>query len=620
MANIKVLPPNISNKIAAGEVVERPASVVKELVENAIDARSSDITVTIEAGGKSLIQVADDGIGMEKEDALLALKRHATSKLSSIDDLTLIETLGFRGEALPSIASVSKLELMTRTKDALQGTKVTVEGGTVESVKECGCSPGTRVSVRDLFYNVPARLKFLKTETTEMNHISNQVTWAALAHPTVKFKLIHDNRTLLDVRPCESIIQRIQLVYSRKFADNLLEFETENPEFQIRCFVGKPDFNKANRHYQLFFLNRRPIKSRLIGAALNEALKPITPKDRYPVVFIFIKLDPEEVDVNVHPAKTEVRFKNERSVYSQVVKTLQSCIYRHKYIPEMKSQEDKGVKGQRGKEVKGQRGKGIKGQKGEGVKRQKGQSGKWVSGQRDERTSGKGKRTTGNRQSSPKSIKKRLSKVRKTSEQIPKDTKLQLLDIGNVQLKTCLFDTYITAETEDEVYFIDQHVASERVLYERFVNQLNENGIPTQGLLLPVTIELAPAQLEVYKENAELLEEIGFDIELFGGQTILVRAVPSTLSNKLIAQTVTDLIDKLSDEENLDPDLNLQKNALITLACGSAVKAGDKLSYKEMIDLVKELSKTKLPFNCPHSRPIIAKMSRSEIEKRFNRK
>ena len=591
MAVIKVLPPNISNKIAAGEVVERPASVVKELVENAIDAISPNITITVEAGGKSLIQVADNGIGMDKEDALLALERHATSKLSSIEDLMSIETLGFRGEALPSIASVSRLELMTRTKDALQGTKVTVEGSVVKSVQECGCSPGTRISVRNLFYNVPARLKFLKTQSTEMSHISNQVTWAALAHPTIKFNLIHNNRTLLDVRPCESIIQRIHLLYGREFADNLLEFETENPDFQIHCFIGKPDFTRANRNYQLFFMNRRPIRSKLIGAALNEAVGSMTPKDRYPVAFLFLKLDPEEVDVNVHPAKTEVRFKNERAVYSQVVKTLQNCIYRHKYIPEIKSNTEDTERTRKTRKA-------------------------------DEqviRKAGKPKLSISTK-SGTTTFKEQLSQVRRTSEQIPEGTKLQLLDIGDVQLKTCLFDTYIVAETENELYFIDQHVASERVLYERYVNQLNENGIPTQGLLLPVTIELSPAQLSVFKEHTELLEKVGFDIELFGGQTILVRTVPSTLPNKLIAQTVTELIDKLSDEENLDPDLNVQENTLIILACRSAVKAGDKLSYKEMVDLVKELSQTRLPFNCPHSRPIIAKMSKSEIEKRFNRR
>lgn len=605
MGSIKVLPPNISNKIAAGEVVERPASVVKELVENSIDARSSDITVKVEAGGKSLIQVADNGIGMDKEDALLALERHATSKLSSIDDLTSIQTLGFRGEALPSIASVSEFELMTRTKGVLQGTKIKVEGGTINSVQECGCSPGTRISVRNLFFNVPARLKFLKTQATEMNHISNQVTWSSLAHPTIKFKLIHNNRTLLDVRPCESIIQRIQLIYGREFADSLLEFETENPEFKIHCFVGKPDFTKSNRNYQLFFLNRRTIKSKIIGAALNEALGSITPKDRYPVVFIFIELDPEEVDVNVHPAKTEVRFKNERAVYSQIVKTLQSFIYRHKYIPEIKSQEESSDES-------------AEAERTEQEERPKKQ---WTTDRnRQFRKSQSQVNTKANRTRKSESIRTQLSKVRRTTEQVPEGTKLQLLDIGDVQLKTCLFDTYITAETEDEVYFIDQHVASERVLYERFVNQLSENGIPTQGLLLPVTIELSPAQLEVFKERKELLKEIGFDIELFGGKTILVRAVPSTLPNKLIAQTVKELIDKLSDEENLEPDLDLQKNALITLACSSAVKAGDKLSYREMLDLVKELSKTRLPFNCPHSRPIIAKMDKSEIDKRFDRK
>jgi len=613
MGVIKVLPPNISNKIAAGEVVERPASVVKELVENSIDAMSSNITVTIEAGGKSLIRVTDNGKGMDKEDAVLALERHATSKLTSIEDLVTIQTLGFRGEALPSIASVSEFELMTRTKDVLQGTKITMEGGVVKSVQECGCSPGTRISVRNLFYNVPARLKFLKTQTTEMNHINNQVMWSALAHPTIHFKLLHNNRSLLDVRPCESIIQRIHLLYGKELAENLFEFETENPDFQIHCFVGKPDYTKANRNYQLFFLNRRPIKSKIIGAAINEALGNVTPKDRFPVVFMFIKLNPEEVDVNVHPAKTEVRFKNERSVYSQIVKTLQSCIYQHKYIPEMKS--DIPTTETDELEQTDSSSTAVDSSPLDKSREFRSRSSK-VSP-----ASSHSKRDSERRvPQRTEDFKDQLSKIRRTQEQIPQETKLELLDIGNVQLKTCVFDTYIIAETENELYFIDQHVASERVLYERYIDQLNENGIPTQGLLLPVTIELTQAQLEVFKEHEDLLEKIGFDIELFGGQTILIRAVPSTLPNKIITQTVTELIDKLSNEEELDTNLNLQENALITLACKSAVKAGDKLSFKEMVELIKDLSQTRSPFNCPHSRPIIAKMDKTEIEKRFERK
>ena len=272
--------------------------------------------------GKRLIRVSDNGIGMEREDALLALERHATSKVNRIEDLACIHTFGFRGEALASIASVSQFELLTRTADALEGTKVDVEGGVFRSVQESGCSPGTHMSINNLFYNVPARLKFLKTDTTEMNHITNQVTWAALAHPKIHFSLTHNGRSILDVRACDSYLERVRLLYGREFAENLIEFTEELPDLKMYGLLGKPEFTKPNREYQLFFLNQRPIRSRIIGAALTEALDAMVAKDRQPVALLFLTLDPETVDVNVHPAKIEVRFRNERTIYSGVVRML----------------------------------------------------------------------------------------------------------------------------------------------------------------------------------------------------------------------------------------------------------------------------------------------------------
>ena len=316
MPKIRILSADVANKIAAGEVVERPASVVKELIENAIDAESTSIRVEIRAGGKSLIRVSDNGTGMEREDALLALERHATSKVSNIEDLENIVTFGFRGEALASIASVSQFELLTRTADAVQGTKISVDGGVFRSVEESGCSPGTHISINNLFYNVPARLKFMKTETTEINHITKQVTWAALAHPKIHFVLSHNGRTVLDVRACESNLERARLVYGKEFADNLIEFSEALPDFKLSGMIGKPDFTKPNREYQLFFMNKRPIRSNMIGAALKEGLSATVQKDRQAVALLFMTLEPNTVDVNVHPAKIEVRFRNERTMSS----------------------------------------------------------------------------------------------------------------------------------------------------------------------------------------------------------------------------------------------------------------------------------------------------------------
>ena len=337
MPKIKILSADVANKIAAGEVVERPASVVKELIENAIDAGSTSIRVEIRAGGKRLIRVSDNGIGMQREDALLALERHATSKVNRMEDLERIHTFGFRGEALASIASVSQFELLTRTADALEGTKVDVEGGVFRSVQESGCSPGTHMSINNLFYNVPARLKFLKTDTTEMNHITNQVTWAALAHPKIHFSLTNNGRSSLDVRSCDSYLERVRLLYGREFAENLIEFTEELPDLKMYGLLGKPEFTKPNREYQLFFLNQRPIRSRIIGAALTEALNAMVAKDRQPVALLFLTLEPETVDVNVHPAKIEVRFRNERTIYSGVVRMLRDALHKTKYIPKIET-------------------------------------------------------------------------------------------------------------------------------------------------------------------------------------------------------------------------------------------------------------------------------------------
>ncbi len=620
MPKIKILSADVANKIAAGEVVERPASVVKELIENAIDAGSTSIRVEVRAGGKRLIRVSDNGLGMEREDALLALERHATSKVNRIEDLARIHTFGFRGEALASIASVSQFELLTRTADALEGTKVDVEGGVFRSVQESGCSPGTHMSANNLFYNVPARLKFLKTDTTEMNHIANQVTWAALAHPKIHFSLTHNGRSILDVRSCDSYLERVRLLYGREFAENLIEFTEALPDLKMYGLLGKPEFTKPNREYQLFFLNQRPIRSRIIGAALTEALDAMVAKDRQPVALLFLTLEPETVDVNVHPAKIEVRFRNERTIYSGVVRMLRDALHKTKYIPKIETpiEPTHAEENTKNRDVSLPRGGSTPGspsgtgQRTTSIPQAHRMQTPPVTPQETEDTDQASEAQTPS--TSPEIV------VQPPQQQIADDANLRLLDFENVQLKTNLFKTYIVVEAGDKIFFIDQHVAAERVLYERFVNQVKTDGIPVQGLLLPVTLEVTPQQLGVLKIHGDIFKKLGFDLEEFGGNTILIRAIPSSLPTRIAAQTVTDLLDKLPEEPHTDVQLpEAIDNALITLACKSAVKAGDTLDTKEMMNLIKELSEAKLPFNCPHSRPIIVEMGRDELERRFHR-
>ena len=622
---IRILPPDISNKIAAGEVVERPASVVKELVENAIDAKSTKVSVEIRAGGKRLISVSDNGAGMSREDALIAIERHATSKISTVEDLETIQTFGFRGEALPSIASVSQFELLTRTPDAVEGTKIAVEGGVVRPVQASGCSPGTHITVNNLFHNVPARLKFLKSDATELNHITNQVMWAALANPQTQFSLSHNNRSLVDVRACESYIERIRLLYGREFAENLIEFDADLPNLHLHCFIGKPDFTKANRNYQLFFLNRRPIRSKVLGAALSEAMRSMIPKDRHVVAFLFLTMSGQHVDVNVHPAKIEVRFQNERSLYSGVVRLLHSGIYKNKYIPKMESQEGKTEAAQdstpEGRDIPttfppqrprieldtpAARSSSFPREHRESI--QPDSTPTTATPIRPEAPDPQGETL-------------QVESVQRPQQPIPEGTELQLLDFEGVQLKTNLFNTYIVAEGGDRVFLIDQHVAAERVLYERYVEQLKTDGIPVQGLLLPVTIEATPQQLTTLEDHSEIFEKLGFDVERFGGRTILVRSIPATLPTGLVNATVTDLLDGIGG--TITPNiehLEVQDKALIMLACKSAVKAGDVLTMEEMVKLIKDLSQAKLPLNCPHARPIIVEIHQNELESRFKRR
>lgn len=628
MPKIKILSADVANKIAAGEVVERPASVVKELIENALDAESTSVRVEIRAGGKRLIRVSDNGTGMEREDALLALERHATSKVSRIEDLENIHTFGFRGEALASIASVSQFELHTRTADAINGTKINVDGGVFRSVEESGCSPGTHISINNLFHNIPARLKFLKTDTTEMNHIIKQVTWAALAHPNIHFSLTHNGKSIIDVRACDSNIERARLLYGKEFADNLIEFNEELPDFKLSGMLGKPDFSKSTREYQLFFLNQRPIQSRMLGAALKEALGATIQKDRQAVAFLFLTLEPDTVDVNVHPAKIEVRFRNERTIFSGIVKMIRNVINKEKFIPKIQTQptsdrkveaEDKQVDTFQPTTTPQRRPiQPISTRKtAEPIETTQPEITPMESTEPDTVAT---QPTVEVDEIPTPDVEVTKKVVQPPQQQIPEGAKLKLLDFENVELKTNLFKTYIVAEGTDKIYFIDQHVAAERVLYERFVNQIKADGIPVQGLLLPVTVEVTPQQIATLKTHGELFSKLGFDIEEFGANTILIRAIPATLPTRTASQTIADLLDKLPEQPHTEVEIpKALDDALITLACRSAVKAGDTLDSKEMINLIRELSEAKLPFNCPHSRPIIIEMGRDELERRFHR-
>ena len=429
--------------------------------------------------------------------------------------------------------------------------------------------------------------------------------------------------------PAISHLERVRLLYGKEFAENLIEFTEELPDLKVYGLLGKPEFTKPNREYQLFFLNQRPIRSRIIGAALTEALDAMVAKGRQPVALLFLTLDPETVDVNVHPAKIEVRFRNERTIYSGIVRILRDAVHKAKYIPKIEtpvepthSEDDTETRDTgTSQRVSTPRPVHLLG---------RGNAHQHLWRKHDGRTCRRAphsKRMTLSKHLKPVDTSEVQAPststeivVQPPQQEIPDGVNLSLLDFEDVQLKTNLFKTYIVAEAKDKIFFIDQHVAAERVLYERFVNQMQADGIPVQGLLLPVTLEATPQQLSALKIHGDIFKKLGFDLEEFGGNTILIRAIPAPLPTRVAAQTVTDLLDKLPEAPHTEVQLpEAIDNALITLACKSAVKAGDTLDTKEMTNLIKELSQAKLPFNCPHSRPIIVEMGRDELERRFHR-
>ena len=612
MSRIKILPENIANKIAAGEVVERPASVVKELTENSLDAESTEITVEVKIGGKELIRVIDDGMGMTRDDAILALERHATSKIESVKDLETITTMGFRGEALPSIASISHLELITRQRDSMEGTKIKVEGGVTRDVERTGCPVGTRISVANLFFNVPARRKFLKTTATELSHIIRHVTWSGLANPQVAFKLIHNNNTVIEARRCNTILERIHTLYGREFAGNIVEFEHEFDTIKLHAFIGKPEFTKANRDNQLFFLNRRPIRNKMLGAALGEAFRAVVPRGRYPVAILFLEIDPQMVDVNVHPAKTEVRFRNQRNIYTEVAHGLLMAMRQEEYMPRMSIQSPDvsppmEVQPRTGQSTPAHPRKAeVEASVTEFLDRQS---------RRPRLDSSPPRTFQRETREFPRRIERQLT-MQRPIEPIA----LPLMDVDNIQIKTRLFNTYIVAEAGDEVLFIDQHIAEEKVIYEKLRRQMEEQGVPSQGLLLPITIELTPAQAASIDSALEILPRMGFALEPFGGRTMVVKAVPAIMQRGDVKQIVTDLIDQIAESPDKQDKLKLQDEILILTACHSSVQAGDELSDAEVLNLLKELFKSEPPYLCPHGRPIIIRMYRTELEEKFQRK
>ncbi len=666
MGRIHVLSENVANKIAAGEVVERPASVVKELLENALDAGARRIRVNVEAGGKKLIQVIDDGCGMVRDDAMLAFERHATSKIRNADDLLTIATLGFRGEALPSIASVSRLRLETRAAENAAGTVVEIAGGKILTVEEAGLPLGTCITVRDLFFNIPARRKFLKAESTELSHIASLVTHYALAHPEMHWELHSATNAMLVAPPVADHSQRIYQVFGKETLDQLIAVsallplervglpqpppwrrsEVEEPqepvkgEIKLHGFVSRPEIQKLNRNSIFIFVNGRLIRDRLVQHALTEAYRNINPPTVYPVVLLFLEMPATEVDVNVHPSKTEVRFRQSSILHDFIRDSVRAVLMKARPVPsfmtemhaspsasasltsgaqdfassELHVTEADAAFTLRAQELPPftaplQFGGGFAVEANAAIP---------VARFGPQTFGGPAAPTlspaAGDKSGAPASGGNGCS-----PEVAEEDVPAGLESLATLKPVAQIRDSFILAINPQGLWIIDQHVAHERILFERILKQRLAESPERQQMLMPLIVELTPGQLAVFAEISDELNRNGFEVEPFGSRTIAVKTTAAGIVAGQVEHLLHEILEQFEREEQ---SLNLEKirtNIAASIACHAAIKVNMALEQNKMEWLLQELAKTDCPMSCPHGRPVVLRYSVKDIQRAFKR-
>ncbi len=593
---IHILPEQLTNKIAAGEVVERPASVVKELVENALDAGADDIEVEIESGGKRLIRVIDNGSGMGRDDLLLALERHATSKITSDDDLFALSTLGFRGEALPSVASVARLTLRSREKQALEGWEVYAEGGRIREVKSCGMAPGTVVEVRNLFFNTPARLKFLRSVETETGHVGELLVRLALSRPAVRFRYLVDGKVSLKTTS-PTLLDRAAEALGRSLVKNLFPFRWHEGDVTIGGLLGSPDCHRSSTGYLYTYINGRFIRDKVVQHAVLQAYRSFLERGRYPVVVLNLHLPAGEVDVNVHPTKHEVRFREQGRMHDAIVAAVTTAL----------------------------------------------QGTPWLEQQRDGAPAG----ATTPQEARVAAVQEALARYQphaelrqyplpvpasalltqppteKTVAQSPEPQVIATsLEAGYFSRLTVIGQfqaMYILCQDERDLIIIDQHAAHERVAFEQLKREFGAGSIEAQGLLFPETFELPHRLCAVAKDQAATLELIGFDLEFFGGTTWLLKGVPWLLAGGGYLQTLHDSLEELAGVDRSRAVLDAVEAILIRIACHSVVRGTHALSPTEIQGLLQRMDATDFATNCPHGRPVMTRIARSDLDKLFKR-
>lgn len=596
MGNIRLLPEEVANQVAAGEVVERPASVVKELVENSLDAQARRIEVLIRRGGISNIKVVDDGIGMDRDDALLCLERHATSKIRLGSDLAAIATLGFRGEALPSIASVSRFRLSTRPRAAEEGTEILISGGKIEAVRAGGDAPGTQIEVRSLFYNLPARRKFLRTENTEASHIEHALHLQAIGHPAVAFTFLRDDRTIFQLPPSADLSDRLRDLFGSELVDQLTSIsDTEISGIRIRGMIGKPGISRASRSQQISFINGRAVENSTINHALREGYHTALMRGQHPVTFLFLDMDPAAVDVNVHPAKREVRFRDPlhlREVLAGVIRrtleTTRGAWEKQFTPPAFDPPASRSFVPPPARQL-------------------------FV-----EKTVELSPATI------PVPIDSSPVPVQSVPDAEPEGVPLVSLPAPQFKILGVLGKLYILLESAEGLVLVDQHAAHERILFEQVQRSMETRGVASQRLLLPLTINVPPRDHAWLSQNLATLQRMGIGIEPFGQSagdtTYKIDSIPGFVRTSDPLQLIRQLIDDLRSVTTQTSSLRLGEEVIAKTVCRHAVKANDLLHREEQTQLIRDLMACELPYCCPHGRPTLIQFSYPDLEKKFGRK
>lgn len=683
MSKIHVLNQDTINKIAAGEVIERPMAVVKELTENAIDADANAITVEVKDGGKALIRMTDNGVGMNEEDVRLAFTPHATSKIDDAEDLLRVSTLGFRGEALASISSVSQLEMVTKTRNELMGCRYEADGGKERTLEAVGCPDGTTILVRNLFFNTPARLKFLKSSPTEAGYINTLIERLALSHPDISFRFINQNQTKLHTSGNGNLKDVIYHIYGKDITSNLLEVDASEVSCQVKGFIGKPIISRGNRNYMNYFINGRYIKSSTIHKAIEDAYQPYTMQHRYPFTVLHFTVAPELVDINVHPQKMEIRFSDAQGIYQSVYHAISEALKHREFIPEVSlaSPASKPVpkKGQATakpvrepemfekkrmqsvqilEEIKKQdeilKQQGIMRESAVYGKQDRADASKIMDDVSDmESTKAAGNAVPNIRQTEEagstapnigqteeagsttpnigqveivENIVQNTEHTKEVKYNVHNPVQESFFDKGilseqaqkEVKIIGQVFDTYWILQYDNAMYMVDQHAAHEKVLYERFMKQFSEKKPMVQLLQPPVVLTLTMQEEQAVKEHMSVFEELGYQIEPFGGREYVVNGVPAHLPQIGNEELLKEVIDAMVDEHSR-PTPDILKDKIASMSCKAAVKGNNRLPREQMEELLRELMTLENPYHCPHGRPTMIKMTKTELDKKFKR-